>query len=151
MEDRNLFSSDSLLDARFFYTSADGRGGVTSEFVRQVISQYMRVIKGTALVLSPSFATTILLSRTNPCVLGYQVETMVLSHIAQNGFSEASSKFKWVEQIYFFVGGPKLRPKDETALYAPQAFNYKAVDEILIHRHLEKSQKVIIGNRVNPM
>ena len=123
-----------LLDARFFYVGTDNQGHITSEFVRQVAGPYMREINGIDLFLSPNFASTKFLS-INPAALGYQVEEMVLSHIAQHGFVEAGLEFKKIKNIYFFSGKyPDYHAEEETALYIPTAFNYKAVDGVLICR-----------------
>ena len=122
------------LDARFFYIDADGKGRATSDFVRHVDSRYIRNIGGTDFLFSPNYATTDSLCDSNPSILGYQVESMVLSHIAQCGLGEAGDKFDKIDQVYFFGGkDPDIPLKTETALYIPTAFNYKAVDGILVH------------------
>lgn len=123
------------LDARFFYVHENGRGRVTSDFVRQVASRHIRTIKGTDSLLSPNFENAMTPFDTNRSILGYQVEWMILSHIHEHGLSEVGSKFKKIDEIYFFHGKcPKLSLKDETALYIPRTFNYRAVDGIFVHR-----------------
>ncbi|KAI5781032.1 hypothetical protein DFH27DRAFT_656850 [Peziza echinospora] len=122
-----------LLDFRFFNIDSDGQGRVTCEFVRRIVSPYIRKVKGTATFFSPNFATELHLS-TNPCVLGYQVEGMVLSHIAQNGLPEAGAEFAKVSDLQFYNKAPEFRQQNNVTLHVPKAFNHRAVDGILVHR-----------------
>ena len=125
-------AKEKLIDWRYFYAD-QGKGKVTCGVVREAVARYLRSTLSPADFLTHHWYDSLKGAGRNPSVLGFYVETMLLSWISLNGCAAAGHEFSGRPRTFFFnEPKPTMDQESPNSLYIPAAFNYKAVDGILV-------------------
>ena len=133
----------ALLDWRYFFVNEkDGTGRSTSGLARRALAEYLRGVSNHTEFLSPTWFHKLETSGSNPSILGFYTERMVISSLATKGhelvllgpnFQHMVRKQARPWRIQHFLRGLPILSKDiGVTMYIPIEFNYKAVDAIAV-------------------
>jgi len=134
-----------MLDFRYFYYR-NGRGYTTCDFARQATANSLRSVYDLAEFLTPKWFDS-LPSGSNPVVLGFLIEEMLLSWISVYGFLGAHSTFKSKPDVVqlFHDDLPQVSAVPGFTLYIPSKYNNPAVDAIMVPIDKARAQAVVAG------
>jgi len=138
---------ENLLDWRYFYVS-DGEGKATCGIARRAGAEYLRSVMNPNHFLGIQWFDNLTMAGGNPSILGFFVEQMVLSWISLQGCLCAGQMFGSRPQTMLFTS-PRLPAhinRPGFTCYIPSAFNFRAVDAILVF--IDSERAVIVGVQV---
>ena len=121
---------EDLLDYGYFYYDSGSRGWYTCGLARQAMITFLRANAEMRVFLDQSWLESLDAFRDNPSVIGFIVEQMVISQLADNGLSKNSPCLKQAKVLTFPGNHVALSPLPGTRLYVPQKFNLKAIDAL---------------------
>ena len=99
--------------------------------------------------LSQRWYDSLRMAGKNPSMLGFFTETMLLSWISVNGCSAAGPEFQERPKTFMFDDArPTVNRESSLSLHIPVAFNYTAVDAILVAVDKQKDVATITGVQI---
>ena len=136
-----------LIDWRYFYVS-DGEGNATSVIARRAGAEYLRSVMSPNHFLGAQWFYSLRMAGGNPSILGFFVEQMVLSWISLEGCMYAGEMFGGRPKTVLFTSPhpPADIKRPGFTCYIPSAFNFRAVDAILVFVGNEKA--VVVGVQI---
>ncbi|KAA8898773.1 hypothetical protein FN846DRAFT_909953 [Sphaerosporella brunnea] len=128
-----------LIDWRFFKVE-NGIGSATCGLARRSLAAYLKSVSHHNDFLTATWMDRLATSGGNPAMLGFLVEQTIISSLVVNGcpVSAVVEGFKelhggWTDES--FAGeAPVISKRRGTTIYIPMAYNYKAVDAIVVHQ-----------------
>ena len=121
------------IDNRYFYITGDNIGQCTSGLVRNTIAVFLRKLTGGDTFLKKQWHNMVEYVGGNCSVLGFFVEQVILSHIEKEGMTMDGIKIPGMKSVGFRTL-PKLPENagESPVLYIPDAYNYKAIDGLIV-------------------
>jgi hypothetical protein len=99
--------------------------------------------------LTPQWYDSLRLAGSNPSVLGFFTEQMLLSWISVNGCPLGGKEFAVRPKTITFPGKkPEMDPDEGFALYVPISFNFRAVDAVMVFRDKARTEAVVVGVQI---
>ncbi|KAF8453367.1 hypothetical protein BGX38DRAFT_418374 [Terfezia claveryi] len=134
-------SAEDLLNWRHFYVE-EGVGKSTCGIARKVAAGFLQQVSAGSTFLTPKWYNSLRLAGPNPSVLGFFTEQMILSWISQVGCPDLGPSFARPSRVVVFSGKlPKISLDIGFSLYIPTAFNFQAVDAIMVFRLTTPGQR----------
>ena len=96
-------SAEALLDWRHFYVE-EGVGKSTCGVARKVAAGFLPQVSAGSTFLTPKWYNSLRLTRSNPSVLGFFTEQMLLSWISQVGCPNVGPSFARPPRVVVFSG-----------------------------------------------
>ena len=98
--------------------------------------------------LTPHWYSSPRLAGSNPSVLGFFTEQMLLSWISREGCTSAGDQFgKRPKSIAFHGTNPQVDLEDGVSPYIPK-FNFRAVDAILVFMDKRRDEAIVVGLQI---
>ncbi|KAA8898507.1 hypothetical protein FN846DRAFT_910036 [Sphaerosporella brunnea] len=143
-------TAEKWIDWRYFYASKR-RGYCTSGLARKTLATFLRKesANSTQRFLSSHWYESLKLASNNPSVLGFLIEEIILSSIAEFGCQEAGEYFdqKRIPVTTFLTDQVQL-VEDQLQLYIPRAWKYPGIVGVLIHRDNSSKKAFIVPIQV---
>jgi len=100
--------------------------------------------------LTPNWYESLRLAGSNPSMLGFFTEQMLLSYISVTGCPSAGPEFGGQLKSVFFQTKTPVVSSDMNGsfLYIPTSFNFEGVDAILVSVNQGKKEAVIVGLQI---
>ena len=141
-------SAEALLDWRHFYVE-EGVGKSTCGVARKVAAGFLRQVSAGSIFLTPKWYNSLRLAGSNPSVLGFFTEQMLLSWISQVGCPNVGPSFARPPRVVVFSGKvPKISGDVGFSLYIPTAFNFRAVDSIMVSINDARTEAIVVGVQI---
>jgi len=141
-------SAETLLDWRHFYVE-EGVGKSTCGVARKVAAGFLRRVSAGSTFLTPKWYNSLRLAGSNPSVLGFFTEQMLLSWISQVGCPNVGPSFARPPRVVVFSGKvPKISGDVGFSLYIPTAFNFRAVDSIMVSINDARTEAIVVGVQI---
>jgi hypothetical protein len=100
-------------------------------------------------VYRPRNLHSLRLAGSNPSVLGFFTEQMILSWISVNGCPLGGKEFAVPLKTITFPGKkPALDPDVGFSLYVPTSFNFRAVDAVMVFQNKARTEAVVVGVQI---
>lgn len=140
--------AESHLDWRYFY-AVNGVGKSTSGIARMVGARFLRRVVSASDFLTPNWYDSLRLAGSNPSVLGFFTEQMLLSWISEMGCPNAGVEFSSKPTVVVFQGSrPHISHKVGFSLYIPTSFNFRAVDAVMVSLNETRTEAVVVGVQI---
>jgi hypothetical protein len=120
----------SIYDHRYFYIK-DKIGHYTCGLARGAITDVLRSY-GEDIFLDSVWLDSLVTFKNNPPVLGFIIEQACLSSISQKGLKIAGLGFNNMKAITYTTKIPTYDKCSSLTLYIPFAYNYKAIDGLIL-------------------
>ena len=132
------------IDNRYFYITGENIGQCTSGLVRDTIAVFLRKHTGGETFLKKQWYNMVEYVGGNGSVLGFFVEQVILSGIEKEGMIMDGMKIPGMKSVGF-RSLPKLpeNQSESPVLYIPDAYNYKAIDGMIVSVGTFDKQKVL--------
>ncbi|KAA8906952.1 hypothetical protein FN846DRAFT_918946 [Sphaerosporella brunnea] len=112
-------------------------------------NKYFDTPSWTFYFLTVTWYQKLTLAGSNPGLLGFLVEHMVLSWISMNGLEAAGKEFRGIPLLRTFYGSePVVDPRDGFTIYVPLTINYKAVDAVMVFLDNTKKEVTVAGVQI---
>jgi hypothetical protein len=129
-----------LVDHRYFYRRDNDIGGNACGLIRDAVAEWL-------LMWEVNFADTNFLASlstfiTNPSVIGFMIESAVLSSIKSHGLA-INAKIKQPMKMRLFADLFNIATDitGEPVLYCPKGFNHETIDGIIVFIEPNKPKK----------
>jgi hypothetical protein len=133
-----------LWDYRYFFKDDKGLGHSTCGVARDTIARALRQY-GEAKFLDGSWFKALYTSRNNPSVLGFIIEQMCLTSIAQTGLCVGGRQLNpMLTSVFEGRAPPFIDMKQEVTLYVPLRFNFPAVDAVIVEVDGKKKAVLLV-------
>jgi hypothetical protein len=138
----------NYLDWRYFFAGSDSIGHTTSEIARQIAGRHIRPQVGLDEFLRSRWYDS-MARAPNRTALGFIVESMVISWIVAQGCVGAGNEFDARPKYKFFPASqPEIEGDEGFTIYIPQAFNFRAVDALLVHVDTSTREAIVVGVQI---
>jgi len=137
-----------LYDHRYFYIE-DSIGHCTCGLAQETMARVLRDI-GEDIFLDSEWLNSMITFRNNPSVLGFIVEQACLSSISQKGLKVGGLGFDNIPTI-MFQKEPTYKTSEQIAIYVPIAFNFKAIDGLILSLDTSPSEGIKGKARLIPI
>ncbi|KAF8534357.1 hypothetical protein BDD12DRAFT_896092 [Trichophaea hybrida] len=133
----------AVIDNRYFYTTRQNIGHCTSRLVRDTMAAFLRKHVGSDTFLKQQWYNMIEYVGSNSLV-GFFVEQVILSRIEREGITMDGIKIPGMKSVAFrtLPKGPE-NTDGSPVLYIPDAYNYKAIDGVIISANIVNDLKVL--------
>ncbi|KAF8251376.1 hypothetical protein K440DRAFT_637913 [Wilcoxina mikolae CBS 423.85] len=99
--------------------------------------------------LTPHWHDSLRLAGSNPSVLGFFTEQMMLSWISLNRYPIAGQEFALPPTSILFQGKrPEINHSVRFCLYIPTSFNFRAVDAVMVSLNEAKTEAMVVGVQI---
>jgi len=134
----------TVIDNRYFYTMRQNIGQCTSGLVRNTMAAFLRKHAGGDTFLKQQWYNMVEYVGGNSSVLGFFVEQVILSRIEKEGMTMDGIKIPGMKSVGFRTL-PKVPENTggSPVLYIPDAYNYKAIDGVIISAKIVNDLKVL--------
>ncbi|KIM41747.1 hypothetical protein M413DRAFT_27332 [Hebeloma cylindrosporum] len=139
-------SNPNIIDHRYFYVDDKHRGHYTCGLAREAIIQFFRLCgEDNSLWLN---SQTMKSCRNNPSALGFTVEHLVISKIAERGLHSDDFNTPPAEIVAFASGSTSLSKDRAWGYYVPLKFNRKVVDVVFASIDQEQRTARVVGIQI---
>ena len=112
-------------------------------------ARYLRSVVSADDFLTPHWYSSLRIAGSNPSVLGFFTEQMLLSWISREGCTSAGDQFGGRPKSTVFDGSkPQVNLEDGVSLYIPIRLNFRAVDAIMVSMDKKRDEAIVVGLQI---